>query len=55
MKLLLNSAVRAFGVALLMGATGDEDGYLEVPVQDDVNYGIGAAILALIETSGLPE
>jgi unsaturated rhamnogalacturonyl hydrolase len=29
--------------------------YLDVAVEDDVNYGVGAAILALIETSGLPE
>lgn len=29
--------------------------YLAVPVADDVNYGVGAVILALIETSGLPE
>jgi unsaturated rhamnogalacturonyl hydrolase len=28
--------------------------YLDVPVEDDVNYGLGAVILALIETSGLP-
>jgi len=29
--------------------------YLNVPVEDDVNYGVGAVILALIETSGLPD
>jgi unsaturated rhamnogalacturonyl hydrolase len=29
--------------------------YLGVPVADDVNYGVGAVILALIETSGLPD
>jgi unsaturated rhamnogalacturonyl hydrolase len=29
--------------------------YLAVPVEDDVNYGVGAVILALIETSGLPD
>jgi unsaturated rhamnogalacturonyl hydrolase len=29
--------------------------YLSVPVADDVNYGVGAVILALIETSGLPD
>jgi unsaturated rhamnogalacturonyl hydrolase len=28
--------------------------YLGVPVEDDVNYGVGAVILSLIETSGLP-
>lgn len=28
--------------------------YLAVPIEDDVNYGVGAMILALIETSGLP-
>ena len=29
--------------------------YLAVPIEDDLDYGIGAVILALIETSGLPE
>jgi unsaturated rhamnogalacturonyl hydrolase len=29
--------------------------YLAVPVEDDVNYGVGSVILALIETSGLPD
>lgn len=29
--------------------------YLNVPVEDDVNYGVGAVVLALIETSGLPD
>jgi unsaturated rhamnogalacturonyl hydrolase len=29
--------------------------YLDVPIADDVNYGVGAVILALLETSGLPE
>ncbi len=29
--------------------------YQSVPVQDDLPYGIGAVVLALIETSGLPE
>lgn len=29
--------------------------YLSVPVAEDVNYGVGAVILALVETSGLPE
>ena len=29
--------------------------YLDVAVEDDVNYGVGVAILALIETSGLPK
>ena len=29
--------------------------YLNVPLGDDVSYGVGAVILALIETSGLPE
>ena len=38
----------------LRSPTGGEDGYLDVPIQDDVNYGVGAMILALIETSGLP-
>jgi unsaturated rhamnogalacturonyl hydrolase len=27
--------------------------YASVPLQDDLNYGVGAVILALIETSGL--
>lgn len=39
----------------LRSPTGGEDGYLDVPIEDDVNYGVGAVILALIETSGLPE
>lgn len=30
-------------------------GYAAVPVADDLSYGVGATILALIETSGLPE
>ncbi|UCH30769.1 MAG: glycoside hydrolase family 88 protein, partial [Myxococcales bacterium] len=30
-------------------------GYLDVPLEDDKDYGVGAMILALIETSGLPE
>jgi unsaturated rhamnogalacturonyl hydrolase len=29
--------------------------YASVPLGDDVNYGVGAVILALVETSGLPE
>lgn len=29
------------------------EGYVGVPVLDDLNYGVGAVILALIETSGL--
>lgn len=29
--------------------------YLSVPVGDDINYGVGSVILALVETSGLPE
>lgn len=29
--------------------------YLAVSINDDVNYGVGAVILALLETSGLPE
>jgi unsaturated rhamnogalacturonyl hydrolase len=29
--------------------------YLTVPVGEDVNFGVGSVILALIETSGLPE
>jgi unsaturated rhamnogalacturonyl hydrolase len=28
-------------------------GYLDVPLGEDVNYGVGAVVLALIETSGL--
>ena len=29
------------------------EGYVSVPVTEDLNYGVGAVILALIETSGL--
>ena len=29
--------------------------YLAVPIEDDINYGVGAVILALLETSGLPD
>jgi hypothetical protein len=29
------------------------EGYADVEQRDDVNYGVGAVILALIETSGL--
>ena len=29
--------------------------YLKVPLADDISYGIGAVLLALIETSGLPQ
>ena len=29
------------------------DGYVQVPVRDDLSYGVGAVILALVETSGL--
>ncbi len=29
--------------------------YARVPLEDDLGYGVGAVILALIETSGLPE
>ncbi len=29
--------------------------YASVPLRDDINYGVGAAILALIETSGLAD
>jgi len=31
------------------------EGYAQVEQSDDVNYGVGAAILALIETSGLAD
>ncbi len=38
-------------------STGTEphtlEGYTSVPVADDLNYGVGAVILALLETSGL--
>lgn len=30
------------------------DVYLTVPLADDLPFGIGAVILALVETSGLP-
>jgi len=33
---------------------GTFDDYARVPVVDDLHYGVGAAILALIEASGLP-
>jgi len=33
---------------------GDFDNYANVEVEDDVSYGVGAAILILIESSGLP-
>lgn len=33
---------------------GDFDNYAEVPLEDDLSYGVGAAILLLIESSGLP-
>ena len=39
----------------LRSPTGGEDGYLDVRLVDDINYGVGAAILALLETSGLPD
>jgi len=29
------------------------EGYTEIPLENDLNYGVGAAILALIERSGL--
>jgi len=29
--------------------------YLKIPLEDDLSFGIGAVILALVETSGLPE
>ena len=32
---------------------GNGAGYLDVPLEEDVNYGVGAVVLALIETSGL--
>jgi unsaturated rhamnogalacturonyl hydrolase len=34
---------------------GDFENYANVNLADDVNYGVGAAILALIETSGFPD
>lgn len=34
---------------------GDFENYANVNLADDINYGVGAAILALIETSGLPD
>ena len=38
------------------GATdaGDYSNYANVPVEDDIPYGVGAVILALLETSGMP-
>ena len=29
------------------------EGYISIPVREDLNYGVGTVILALIETSGL--
>jgi unsaturated rhamnogalacturonyl hydrolase len=39
----------------ISGPTGVStfEGYAGIPVEDDLNYGVGATILALIETSGL--
>jgi unsaturated rhamnogalacturonyl hydrolase len=33
---------------------GTFEGYADVPLGDDIHYGVGAVILALVETSGLP-
>ena len=33
---------------------GDFQNYADVPLEDDLSYGVGAAILVLIESSGLP-
>ena len=46
------------GRPFVTGISGGTDpstfeGYTEVPLEDDLNYGVGAAILALLETSGL--
>lgn len=35
-------------------SVGDFDYYAGLPVDDDISYGVGAVLLALIETSGLP-
>ena len=37
----------------LRDPNGHGAGYLDVPLGEDVNYGVGAVVLALIETSGL--
>lgn len=42
------------GVSLATDPWSFEE-YARVPLGDDINYGVGAVILALIETSGLPE
>lgn len=42
------------GVSLATDPWSFEE-YAAVPLGDDVNYGVGAVILALVETSGLPE
>lgn len=42
------------GVSLATDPWSFEE-YAAVPVADDVNYGVGAVILALLETSGLPQ
>lgn len=34
---------------------GFNEQYAKVPLVDDISYGVGAVILALVETSGLPE
>ncbi|MGM0576020.1 MAG: glycoside hydrolase family 88/105 protein [Myxococcota bacterium] len=35
-------------------SVGDYDLYADVPLEDDVPFGVGVAILALVETSGMP-
>lgn len=42
------------GVSGPTTAAGRED-YLRVPLKEDLAYGVGAMILALLETAGLPE
>jgi len=47
------------GYAVLTGVSGPTnpttlDGYNTIPQRDDLSYGIGATIMALIESSGLP-
>jgi len=32
---------------------GDFDAYAAIELEDDIHYGVGAVILALVETSGL--
>ena len=46
------------GKPVVTGISGGTDpstfeGYVSVPLREDLNFGVGAVLLALIETSGL--